>query len=64
MTSEINDPALDPRLLEMLICPVTRGTLRYDRVRNELISEKAGLAFPIRNGIPVMLAEEARPLAK
>ncbi|MDE1905234.1 MAG: Trm112 family protein [Rhodospirillales bacterium] len=62
MTSETNEPGLDPRLLEMLICPVTRGPLRYDRVRNELISEKAGLAFPIRNGIPVMLAEEARPL--
>ena len=63
MTNETNEPGLDPRLLEMLICPVTRGPLRYDRARNELISEKAGLAFPIRNGIPVMLAEEARPLA-
>ncbi|MDE1905194.1 MAG: Trm112 family protein [Rhodospirillales bacterium] len=64
MTSETNEPGLDPRLLEMLICPVTRGPLRYDRERNELISEKAGLAFPIRNGIPVMLAEEARPLTE
>ncbi len=64
MTSEMNEPALDPRLLEMLICPVTRGPLRYDRQHNELISEKARLAFPIRNGIPVMLAQEARPLAE
>lgn len=63
MTNETNEPGLDPRLLEMLICPVTRGPLRYDRAQNELISEKAGLAFPIRNGIPVMLVEEARPLA-
>ncbi|MDE1883822.1 MAG: Trm112 family protein [Rhodospirillales bacterium] len=64
MTDETDEPGLDPRLLEMLICPVTRGMLKYDRTRNELISEKAGLAFPIRNGIPVMLAEEARPLDK
>ncbi|MDE2458374.1 MAG: Trm112 family protein [Rhodospirillales bacterium] len=64
MTDETDEPGLDPRLLEMLICPVTRGMLKYDRNRNELISEKAGLAFPIRNGIPVMLAEEARPLDK
>jgi uncharacterized protein len=62
MTEETNEPGLDPRLLEMLICPVTRGPLTYDRARGELISEKARLAFPIRNGIPVMLAEEARPL--
>ncbi|MBU6397578.1 MAG: Trm112 family protein [Rhodospirillales bacterium] len=64
MTDETDEPGLDPRLLEMLICPVTRGMLKYDRNRNELISEKAGLAFPIHNGIPVMLAEEARPLDK
>ncbi len=62
MNNETNEPGLDPRLLEMLICPVTRGPLTYDRARGELISEKARLAFPIRNGIPVMLAEEARPL--
>ncbi len=62
MTNETNEPGLDPRLLEMLICPVTRGKLTYDRARGELISEKARLAFPIRNGIPIMLAEEARPL--
>lgn len=52
----------DSRLLEMLICPLTRASLRYDPARNELISDKAGLAYPIRNGIPVMLPEEARPL--
>ncbi|MBU6418714.1 MAG: Trm112 family protein [Proteobacteria bacterium] len=62
MTNDASGPGLDPRLLEMLICPVTRGQLSYDRVRNELVSEKARLAFPIRNGIPVMLVEEARPL--
>lgn len=53
---------IDPRLLEILVCPVTRGPLVYDRERNELISEQAGLAYPIRDGIPVMLPEEARPL--
>jgi uncharacterized protein YbaR (Trm112 family) len=53
----------DPRLLEMLVCPLTRAPLVYDSVRNELISAKAGLAFPIRDGIPVMLVDEARPLA-
>ncbi len=62
MTNETNEPGLDPRLLEMLICPLTRGPLTYDRARGELISEKAGLAYPVRNGIPIMLAEEARLL--
>ena len=52
----------DPRLLEMLVCPLTRGPLVYDRDHNELVSAKAGLAYPIRNGIPVMLPDEARPL--
>lgn len=52
----------DPRLLELLVCPLTRTPLRYDAERGELISDKAGLAFPIRNGIPVMLIDEARPL--
>jgi uncharacterized protein YbaR (Trm112 family) len=59
--TEDNTP-LDPRLLEILVCPVTRGPLIYDRERGELISTKAGLAFPIRNGIPIMLADEARQL--
>jgi uncharacterized protein YbaR (Trm112 family) len=58
--SNIKKP--DPRLLEMLVCPLTRAPLTYDTVRNELISAKAGLAFPIRDGIPIMLVDEARPL--
>jgi len=53
---------VDPKLLEILVCPVTKGTLRYDREKQELISEKAGLAFPIRDGIPIMLADEAREI--
>jgi uncharacterized protein YbaR (Trm112 family) len=52
----------DPKLLEILVCPVTKTTLIYDRERQELISRAAGLAFPIRNGVPVMLAGEAREL--
>ncbi|MBV1836594.1 Trm112 family protein [Acetobacter estunensis] len=54
---------LDPRLLSLLVCPVTKGPLIYDREAQELISERAALAFPIRDGIPVMLPEEARALA-
>lgn len=50
----------DPRLLEMLVCPVTKGPLRYDAERQELISDQAKLAYPIREGIPIMLADEAR----
>lgn len=53
---------LDPILLEVLVCPVCHGPLSYDRARNELISKQAGLAFPIREGIPVMLVDEARQL--
>lgn len=52
----------DPRLLELLVCPLTRTPLRYDSERAELISDKAKLAFPIRNGIPVMLVDEAKPI--
>lgn len=55
-------PAIDRRLLEALVCPVTRGTLRYDAERRELVSAGAKLAFPIHDGIPVMLVDEARPL--
>lgn len=62
MPAETINPPLDPRLLEILVCPLTRGPLTYDREHNELISPKAGLAYPIRNGIPIMLAEEARQL--
>ena len=54
--------AFDRRMLEALVCPQTQSRLRYDAERHELVSEKAGLAFPIRNGIPVMLADEARRL--
>ncbi len=53
---------IDPKLLEILVCPVTKGPLRYDREHAELISEQAGLAFPIRDGIPIMLPGEARKL--
>ncbi len=56
------DQEVDPRLLEVLVCPVTHGVLEYDRERRELISRKAGLAYPIRDGAPIMLPEEARPL--
>ncbi len=61
---ETNPPQvpLDPKLLEILVCPVTKGPLEYDRERGELISRKAGLAYPIRDGIPIMLPDEARRL--
>jgi uncharacterized protein YbaR (Trm112 family) len=52
----------DPKLLEILVCPLTKTPLRYDAARQELVSEKAGLAFPIREGVPIMLADEARKL--
>lgn len=54
--------AVDPKLLEILVCPLTKGPLRYDEEHQELISEKAGLAYPIRDGIPIMLVDEAREL--
>ena len=53
---------VDPRLLEILVCPVTHGPLAYDRERSELVSASARLAYPIRDGVPVMLPEEARTL--
>ena len=53
---------VDPRLLELLVCPVSKMPLHYDAERQELISRTAKLAFPIRDGIPIMLAEEAREL--
>jgi hypothetical protein len=52
----------DRKLLEILVCPVTKGPLRYDRDKQELVSVQAGLAYPIRDGIPIMLAGEAREL--
>lgn len=58
----MNDRKVDPRLLEILVCPLTKGPLRYDAAAQELISDRAGLAYPIRDGIPIMLADEARPL--
>ncbi len=54
---------IDPKLLEILVCPLTKGPLVYDREKQELISQKAGLAYPIRDGIPIMLADEARELS-
>lgn len=60
MNEAVHKP--DPKMLETLVCPVTRNTLTYDREAQELISKAAGLAFPIRNGIPVMLIDEAREL--
>jgi uncharacterized protein YbaR (Trm112 family) len=60
----MSDPPvpIDPRLLEILVCPLTKTPLEYDRERGELISRAAGLAYPIRDGIPIMLPEEARTL--
>jgi uncharacterized protein len=54
--------AVDPKLLEILVCPLTKATLSYDRDKQELISREAGLAYPIRDGIPIMLVDEARRL--
>ena len=61
----MSDPTpvpVDPGLLEILVCPLTKGPLEYDRARNELVSHSARRAYPIRDGIPIMLAEEARML--
>ena len=52
----------DPKLLEILVCPITKGPLRYDREKQELVSKSAGVAYPIRGGIPIMLQGEAREL--
>jgi uncharacterized protein YbaR (Trm112 family) len=62
--SETLPPPIDPRLLEILVCPLTRGRLTYDRAAGDLVSEKAGLAYPIRDGIPIMLPDEARVLTQ
>jgi uncharacterized protein YbaR (Trm112 family) len=53
---------VDPKLLEILVCPLTKGPLTYDREAQELISEQAGIAYPIREGIPIMLVDEARTI--
>lgn len=52
----------DPKVLEWLVCPLTKGPLRFDAAAQELISDRAGLAYPIRNGVPILLQDEARPL--
>lgn len=62
MTEAPAAPEPDPRLLEILVCPVTHGPLTYDREKQELISKGANLAYPIRDGVPIMLPEEARSL--
>lgn len=62
MSIDNDAPGFDPQMLEALICPHTHGRLDYDASAQELVSKKAGLAFPIRNGIPVMLLDEARKL--
>ena len=54
----------DPKLLEVLVCPLTKEPLVYDRERGELVSKKAGLAYPIRNGVPIMLVDEAREISE
>ncbi len=56
------NPAVDPKLLEILVCPATKGPLEYDAEAQELVSRQAGLAYPVRDGIPIMLVDEARPL--
>jgi uncharacterized protein YbaR (Trm112 family) len=61
-TSSVEATRIDPKLLEILVCPLTKSRLEYDPARQELISRQAKLAYPIRDGIPIMLPEEARPL--
>ncbi|MFC2951191.1 Trm112 family protein [Marinicaulis aureus] len=61
--TEMVPPELDKRLLEILVCPQTRGPLVYDRERGELLSKKARLAYPVRDGVPIMLTDEARSLS-
>ena len=63
MPKNTNEDKVDPKLLEILVCPVTKSDLEYDGVKNELISKQAGLAYPIRDGIPIMLEEEARKIS-
>jgi uncharacterized protein YbaR (Trm112 family) len=64
MSERALDVEVDPRLLEILVCPVTRGPLTYDREMAELVSKGARLAYPIRDGVPIMLPEEARELGE
>ena len=62
MTKKSKDTEIDPKLLEILVCPVTKDNLIYNKETSELFSRKAGLAFPIKNGIPIMLIEKARKI--
>ena len=62
MSENTDKNQVDPKLLEILVCPVTKGDLEYNKAKNELISKQAGLAYPIRDGIPIMLEEEARKI--
>ena len=62
MSENTDKNQVDPKLLEILVCPVTKGDLEYNKEKNELISRQAGLAYPIRDGIPIMLEEEARKI--
>ena len=63
MQKNTKEDKVDPKLLEILVCPVTKSDLEYDSDKNELISKQAGLAYPIRDGIPIMLEEEARKIS-
>ncbi|MBC2776311.1 Trm112 family protein [Parasphingopyxis marina] len=63
MSERGTEPGFDQALLEILVCPLTRTRLRYDPATRELVSDAAGLAYPVRGGVPVMIAEEARQLA-
>ena len=63
LTAPVEATRVDPKLLEILVCPLTKGTLEYDSARQELISRSAKLAYPIRDGIPIMLENEARPIS-
>lgn len=60
--SDASAPRLDPKLLELLVCPLTKTRLAYDAANQELISKAAGLIFPIRNGVPLLIADAARPI--
>ncbi len=62
MTQQKSNIEIDPKLLEILVCPLTKSRLEYDKAAQELISKDAGLAYPIREGIPIMLVDEARKL--
>ena len=62
MPADAEAPDLDPRLLAILVCPLTKGPLTYDRAAQELVSAQAGLAYPVRDGVPIMLPDEARRL--